>query len=173
MKASLRLGSLLLLFGAAAAFMFLTDGSAAGDSPKAPNIVGTYKFVSRELSNGEKVVPPNIVGLISFTENHRNFNIYWKTPTGKDFSISAIREYTLTDKEYTEKNIYTAINNGDTGEGISYDLSDKSGGNPITMTESGFKIQLPLYDEPMVHFQGDKFTATLEGEFVDRWEKVD
>ena len=173
MKANLRVGSLLLVLGAAAAFMFVTDGSAAGDSPRAPSIVGTYELVSRELPNGEKVDPANIVGLISFTETHRNFNIYWKTPTGKDFSISCIREYTLTGKEYTERNIYTAINDGDTGEGISYDLSDKSGGNPITITESGFKIQLPLYDEPMVHFQGDKFTATLEGKFVDQWEKVD
>jgi hypothetical protein len=33
-------------------------------------------------------------------------------------------------------------------------------------------MDLPLHGEPSIVFEGDKFTATRKGVFVDRWEKV-
>src|SRR5437879_8730252 len=82
-------------------------GQAAGE---APSIEGTYKLVSRELPNGTKQGPPDVLGLITYTKEYRNFNVYVKDATGTSFSISSISTYKLTDKEYSEKNIYYMVN---------------------------------------------------------------
>ena len=87
-------------------------GQAAGE---APSIEGTYKLVSRELPDGTKQGPPNVLGLITYTKEYRNFNVYVKDATGKSFSIASISAYTLTDKEYSEKNITKVTRGG--GEG--------------------------------------------------------
>ena len=87
-------------------------GQAAGE---APSIEGTYKLVSRELPNGTKQGPPDVLGLITFTKEYRNFNVYVQDATGKSFSISSISTYNLTDKEYSEKNIYNMVNDEDAG----------------------------------------------------------
>src|SRR5438046_7571738 len=108
MRAYLALGplSLVLLTGA------ITQ-------PKVPSIKGTYRLVSRDLPDGTKQVPPNIVGLITYTTKYRNFNIYWKGANGKPVSISSIATYQLTGTEYRETNVYYAVN-------------DEAGGKEIT-----------------------------------------
>jgi hypothetical protein len=37
---------------------------------------------------------------------------------------------------------------------------------------SRIEFQLPLHDEPYVVFEGDKFTVTRAGAFVDHREKI-
>src|SRR5437667_12203473 len=81
-----------LLLGIAA--LITGTGQAAGE---APNIEGTYKLVSRELPNGTKQGPPDVLGLLTYTKEYRNFNIYVKGARGKSLSISASGTYTLTD----------------------------------------------------------------------------
>ena len=161
--------SLLAVAGIFAAVS--VSGAASGEAPQSSTIIGTWKFVSRDLPDGTTQKSPDIVGLISFTKEYRNFNIYWKDKDGKHVSISSISKYTLTDKEYTETNLYHMLNEP-TG-GMQYDFSGASGSAPVKMSQAGFEWDLPLFDEPTVKFTGDKFTATLEGEFVDHWMKVD
>src|ERR1700694_3231637 len=122
MRAYLALGPLSLL---------LLTGSIAHS--KAPAIKGTYRLVSRDLADGTKQVPPNIVGLITFTTKYRNFNIYWKDASGKAVSISNIATYQLTAKEYRETNVYYLMNDESGGKGLSYDLSATSGSSPVVM----------------------------------------
>jgi len=55
---------------------------------------------------------------------------------------------------------------------VSYDLSSSTGTSPVSITERRIEFQLPLHGEPSVVFEGDKFTATRKGAFVDHWERV-
>ena len=87
-------------------------------------------------------------------------------------SISYIATYKLTGKEYSEKNIYFMINDEIGGKGITYDLSGVNGTTPVKAKGSRIEFQLPLHGEPYVVFEGDMFTATRTGVFVDHWEKV-
>jgi hypothetical protein len=137
-----------------------------------PSIEGTYTLVSRHLPNGTKQVPPDILGLLTYTKEYRNFNVYWKDAGGKAFSISAMATYTLTDKEYTEKTLYYLVNDEVGGKGVSYDLSRPLGTGPVSVKERRIEIQLPLHGEPAVVFEGDTLTATRKDAFVDHWEKV-
>jgi len=161
MRAHLALGSLSLI---------LLTGAIA--PPKPPSIEGTYRLVSRDLPDGTKEVPPKIVGLLTFTEEYRNFNIYWKDASGKAASISYVATYQITDKEDRETSIYHFMNDEISGKGPSYDLSGPRGGSPVTMKGSRIEMKFPLYGEPKVVFEGNRMTATREGAFVDHWERV-
>lgn len=98
--------------------------------------------------------------------------IYWKDKNGKIFSISSVSNYKLTPTEYTEKNIYYMQNDEITGQGVNYDFSGKSGSSPVKVANGRIEFKLPLFNEPFVVFEGNKFTATRQGEFIDYWEKV-
>jgi hypothetical protein len=161
MRAYLALGPLSLI---------LLTGSIT--YPKVPSIRGTYRLVSRDLPDGTKQVPPNIVGLITFTSKYRNFNIYWKGANGKPVSISNIATYQLTAKEYRETNIYYLVNDESAGKGLNYELSATSGASPASINGTRIKMKLPLHDEPTVVFEGNRLTATKEGAFVDHWVRV-
>jgi hypothetical protein len=143
-----------------------------GTEAKGISIEGTYRLVSRELPNGMKQAPPAVRGLLTYTKEYRNFNVYWKDVKGKSFSISAMTTYKLTDKEYSEKSLYYMVNDEIGGKRISYDLSGPTGSSPVTVKEGRIEFQLPLYGEPSLVFEGEKFRATRPGAFIDYWEKV-
>lgn len=42
---------------------------------------------------------------------------------------------------------------------------------PVTREGGRLSYQLP-FDAPKVTFEGDQLTATLEGVFVDHWERI-
>jgi len=149
-----------------------TTLGGAGPLPQPPSIEGTYRLVGRDLPDGSKQRPPNVVGLITYTSQYRNFNVYVKDASGKAFSVSYIATYRLTEKEYSEKSLYHLVNDEIGGTGMRYDLSGPTGASPVSIKDSRIAVKLPLYDEPTVVFEGDKLTATLTGHFVDHWEKV-
>ncbi|HEV7365813.1 MAG TPA: hypothetical protein VGN76_08200 [Gemmatimonadales bacterium] len=146
--------------------------TGAVPNAKGPSIQGTYKLVSRDLSDGTKQVPPDVVGLITYTAKYRNFNVYWKDAKGKAVSISNIATYQLTPKEYRETSVYYLMNDESGGKGLSYDLSASTGSSPVVVKGTRIEMQLPLHNEPKVVFQGNSFTATREGVFVDHWVRV-
>jgi hypothetical protein len=156
-----------LLVGIAA--LIACAGQAAGE---APSIEGTYKLVARELPSGTKHGPPDVLGLITYTKEYRNFNIYMKDTTGRSFSISSISAYKLTDKEYSEKNIYYMVNDDESRDGVTYDLSGTTATSPVLVKDRRIEFQLPLHGEPAVVFEGDNLTATSKGAFIDYWERV-
>lgn len=134
------------------------------------SIEGTYTLLSRDLPDGSKQTPPAVIGLLTFTKTYRNFNVYWVGAGGNVFSSGAISTYTLSPKQYTEKNIYFAVN--DEGKAPSYDLSDTSGSSPVSIKDGHIEFDLPLHGEPRVSFSSDGFTATRAGAFVDHWKKI-
>lgn len=135
------------------------------------DLEGTYRLVSRDLPDGTTVAPPDILGLLTYMDGYRNFNIYWTGADGNPVSIAIIAEYELTEDTYTETNVYSWVNDPAAG-GASYDLAATSGSAPVTRGESSISMKLPLRNEPDVVVTADGLTATREGEFVDHWERL-
>ena len=172
MHATRRIKGFLVYLGLGFAALGLTQTATAADPMKAPSIDCTYRFVSRDLPDGTKQQHPDVVGLNTFSHGYRNFNIYWHDAQGKRFSISYIASYKFTGKEYSEKSLYMMVNDEIGGKGSSYDLTGPSGKAPVTVDGARISFQLPNYGEPAAVFEGDTFTATRAGAFVDHWEKV-
>jgi hypothetical protein len=145
--------------------------SAIAASAQTLSIEGTYQISSRKLPDGTILRPPNIMGLLTYTKSHRNFNLVIKDATGKLYSYSLVSTYTLTATEYSETRRFSILNDQIGGKDIVYDLSEKTRSVPVKM--EGGRLQFkPPFDPPALVFEGNKMTATLEGEFVDEWEKV-
>jgi hypothetical protein len=148
-----------------------------------PTIAGTYKLVSRTLPDGTKQFPPDIIGLMTYTKDHRTVNIMWKEPDGKLYALALGSTYTLTPREYRETLLFVIENDQITGTGMNYDLM--GGTRTAAVTVDGGRIQFKLpFDPPTVVFEGNTLTATAQsGIFappvpapegrVDVWEKVE
>ncbi|MBD3289891.1 hypothetical protein GF337_13880 [candidate division KSB1 bacterium] len=136
-----------------------------------PDIEGTYKLVSRKMSDGTMVKPPAIIGLLTFTENYRNFNVFWKDDKGKVFSYSLVSEYKLTENEYTETLLFSIMNDEIRGNGLNYDLSGETR-TAVVKSENGHLKFNPPFDPPVLTFMENKIVASSEGMFEDTWEKV-
>jgi hypothetical protein len=142
------------------------------EQAQVPSIEGTYRLVSRELPDGSIQEPPDVLGLSTFTREYRNFNLMWTDADGRRFSISYIARYSLTPTEYSETSVYRLVNDLD-GGGPWYDLSGPSGTSAVTVEGGRIQFVHPLYQEPSVVFEGDRETASVEGELIDNWERVD
>jgi hypothetical protein len=147
-------------------WLFISAASA-----QTPSIEGTYQLVSRTLPNGTVLKPPDIMGLFTYTKTHRNFNIVIKDATGKFYSYSLVSTYKLTPTEYSETRLFSILNDQPGGKDIVYDLSGQTQSVPVNMAGGRIAFK-PPFDPPALVFEGNKMTATLEGGFVDVWEKV-
>ncbi len=161
------------LLGVVALSLVFLVISEAPVAAQAPSIEGTYRLVARDLPDGTRIEPPALDGLITYTKTFRNFNIYWKDAEGKTTSISTVRKYTLTEDGYSETNVFHMANDEIGGAGLTYDFSQVSGGSSVNIEDGRIEFDLPLFDEPHAVFEGDRLTATVEGEFVDHWERVE
>jgi hypothetical protein len=134
-------------------------------------IEGTWKMVSSTLPDGTVLKAPQAHGMMSFRDGYRNFNVFTSLPDGKIFSYSVISKYTLTDSTWTETRLYSCMNDPRDTTGIKYTWKAETKTSPVT--KDGMKLTVkPPFDPPVLVFDGDKLTATLEGEFVDVWERV-
>lgn len=138
---------------------------------QAPSIEGTYKLISRKLPDGTMQGPHDVMGLLTYTQNYRNFNVIWKDAKGKFFSLSLVSTYKLTATEYSETNLFYIMNDQLGGKGTVSDITGQTGTSAVTVKNGSVEFKLPLFNEPSVAFKGNKFTAT-SSEFVDTWEKV-
>jgi hypothetical protein len=141
------------LLGVVALSLVLVVISGAPAAGQAPSIEGTYRLVARDLPDGTRIEPPALDGLLTYTKTLRNFNIYWK--------------------DAEETNIFHMANDEIGGTGMTYDFSQVSGGSSVNIENGRIEFDLPLFDEPRVVYEGDKVTASVEGEFVDYWERVE
>lgn len=162
-----------LSFAILAVSLVFTPLALAQDEADDPlDITGTYRFVERELPDGT-IVSKGVAGMLTFTDEYRNFNVQWTDEEGRPASISIVSTYELTADEYTETNIYAVTAGAAVEGGVHYDLEPESGTSAVTVEGGSVAFDLPLWEEPHLVFEGDQLTATAEGEFVDRWEKVD
>ena len=137
---------------------------------QADEIEGTFRIVKRELPDGTVLTPPTVVGQWTMVNGYRQLNVFWRTPDGKPASAGGLFTYRISPNEYTETVIYFAFDDG-SGKPVAYDVSGET--KTVVITRKGGRISYKLpFDPPSVVFEGDKMTATLEGEFIDYWERV-
>ena len=136
------------------------------------DIEGTYRLVVRKLPDGTRLTAPNVMGLVTFTKTHRNFNVAWVDKDGKHFSYSVVSTYKITDTDYSESIIFSVMNDETSGKGITYTMSGDSATVPVKISEGKIEFKMP-FDPVTIVFDGDRFVATSEGNFTDYWSKVD
>src|SRR5262249_3590556 len=140
-------------------------------SAQTPSIEGTYQLVSRKVPDGTVQKPPDAMGLFTYTKTHRTFNVVVKDATGKFASLSLVSTYRLTATEYSETLLFSIRTDQIGGKDIVYDLSGQTGSTPVKMEGGRIQFKVP-FERPTLVFEGNKITATVEGGFVDVWEKV-
>jgi len=137
---------------------------------QAQELDGTWKLVMRKLPDGTSLVPPAVQGAYTSHQGLQNLNVFWHTQEGKPASFARISTYKMSDTAYSETLLFTAFDEGN-GKAPSYNLTGETEATPVTRQGSRIAFKLP-FGEPSVVFEGDKFTATLEGQFVDYWERI-
>jgi hypothetical protein len=144
----------------------------AENNGKAPSLVGTYKLIVRQWPDGTMQTSPDVIGLLTYTKTHRNFNVVWKDADGKFFSYSVVSTYKLTANEYSETVLFSVLNDQIGGKEIDYDLSGETRTVPVVVKDGKLEFKLP-FDPPSIVFDENWITAKAEGMFTDYWERVD
>jgi hypothetical protein len=161
---------IVIAFTAAAAGVVLFPPHGRAEGEAGADIAGTWRLVSREMADPKARPPMNLVGLLTFTAEYRNFHVSWADAQGKRFFRSSVSKYKLTEESYSETCLQSVSCDERDGKGVRYDTA--TGSAEATRTTEGVEIQLPLFGEPRLAFRGDRMTATVEGQFTDRWERV-
>lgn len=133
------------------------------------SIQGSYILISRELPDGTVLRPPEIMGLFTYTETHRNFTIVGADAMGK-FFISRGATYTFSPTEYSETQLFNIANDASDRTQVVYDVTAATVKAPVTV--SGDRVQFKPGAEPVLTFEGTTLTATQDGQFVDTWERI-
>ncbi len=136
----------------------------------ADDLEGTWRLVKRQLPDGTIQTPPTVAGLYTVVNGQRHLNVFWRTPEGKPGSYGLVSKVRVTWNEYTETLIASVFDDG-SGQPVAYNFSGETKSAVITREGRRASYQ-PPFDPPLVVFDGDRLTATLEGAFVDYWERV-
>jgi hypothetical protein len=136
----------------------------------AGDIEGTWRLVKRVLPDGTVVMPPAVQGMGTAIGGMRHLNVFWQTPEGKTGSIGLISKYRLTANTYTETMLALVFDDG-SGNPVQYNLAGETKRAAVDRQGGRVSYKLP-FDPPSVVYEGDTLTATLEGAFVDHWERV-
>ena len=141
-----------------------------------PSIEGTYQLVRRKLPDGTVQLPPAVKGMITYTNEFRNFSVVWKDDKGKFYSECYVARYRLTNKEYSETSEYLIVDDQIGGKGISYDLSNTTATSPVSVDGTRITFALPQPFEKALsitlEFDGANLKATGKDLFIDYWEKI-
>jgi hypothetical protein len=169
MKGKLFTGSIaVILIAVITALSFAGEES---DNSEVLNIEGTYQLISRKLPDGTMQKAPDVMGLLTYTKKHRNFNVIWKDASGKFFSYSLVSTYKLTSTEYTETVLFSIMNDEIGGKKINYDLTGQTRTAPVTIKDGRIEFKMP-FDPATLVFDENWITAKAENMFTDYWEKV-
>jgi hypothetical protein len=157
---------LLLVASVVVVGIFSISQGAAQDA----GIDGTYRLVKRQIVGGPTLSPPTVMGLSTYSKGARNINVLWHTPDGKLASVSTAATYKLTTTEYIETLMFNRFDDPSSGQPPAYSVAGATTTQPVK--RDGRKIQFTPPGTPTLVFDGDTFTATIEGIFVDYWEKI-
>lgn len=145
--------------------------SASAAHAQLSSVEGTWRMVARDLPDGTRITPPQVMGMASLSKGQRNLNVLWHSPSGKPASYSLMSTYVLTNTSYTETVLFSIFNDPDNPQSPLYNLAGETKSMPVTRDGRKVSFKLP-FDLPSVEFDGDRLTATAPGVFVDHWEKV-
>jgi hypothetical protein len=110
------------------------------------------------------------MGLTTYSKGARNINVFWHTPDGNPASVSTAATYKLTATEYIETLMFNRFDDPSSGKPPAYSVGGPTTTQPVK--RDGQKIQFTPPGAPTLVFDGDTYTATIEGVLVDYWEKI-
>ncbi len=143
--------------------------AAAGDEEA---LLGSYRLMKRVLTDGKELRFPEIVGFMTYTKTHRNFNLMWKDEKGARASLSLIATYTLAGGKYCERPVYWMQNNVGM-PGIEYEWpSEKNRCAEVVSDASGTSFDVPG-EPPRMQVTRNGFVASAKNMWTDHWERVD
>ena len=154
----------LVPFVAAVAF---TSTSQAAEEIRA----GTWQLVKRQLPDGAVLTSPNVGGMFTVHPSGvYHVNIFWKTPDGKWASNSNITQFKYSDTDLSQTRLFGALDMGNSNA-VVYTTPGESKRVSIKREGGRISYQHP-FDPPFIVIDGDTLTATLEGVFIDTWERM-
>ena len=95
---------------------------------------------------------------------------FWPTSDGKPASLSEISKWEWSEAEVTATAMLVICDDG-SGRPPVYVVGGDTKSTPVMKQGARISYQHPI-DAPFIVMEGNKMTATLEGVFVDYWEKV-
>ena len=137
---------------------------------QADDLEGTWQLVLRKLPDGTVQTPPTVYGLASNKDGVNQLIVFWPTPDGKSASISQVSKWEWSGTEVAVTPILVIFDDG-SGKPPVYSVGGETKRSPVTREGGRVSYQHPI-NAPFIVREGDKLTATLEGAFVDFWEKV-
>ena len=154
---------------AVVAVVFMLANTAAAEKI---SLEGTYRLVSRQLPDGTIKSSPDVLGLLSFTKTHRNLQVVWKGANGILCSYSLASTYSFTPAKYTEKVLFTSLNDYTTGQKIAFDLVKRNQTVQIISAAEIDAAKTP-FEPPTMVIDGNRIITTAEGMFIDEWERIE
>jgi len=137
---------------------------------QADDLEGTWRLVMRKLPDGSAQTPPTVYGMSSFKNGVNQLIVFWPTPDGKPASISQIPKWDVSETEVAVTPVLVIFDDG-SGKPPTYTVGGERKSSPVTKQGGRVSYQHPI-NAPFIVREGDKSTATLEGVFVDYWERV-
>ena len=137
---------------------------------QAQEFEGAWKLTMRRLPDGTTLTPPAVQGAVVLQGGILTRVIFWHTPEGKPASVTRVSTYKMSPAEYTETLLFSAFDDG-SGKAPVYNQTPQTKSTPVTREGGRIAFKLP-FDPPSVVIEGDKWTATAEGMFVDSWERT-
>jgi hypothetical protein len=96
--------------------------------------------------------------------------VFWPTPDGKSASVSSLSKWQWSEAEVAVTPLLVVFDDG-SGNPPVYVVGGEMKRAPVTRQGARVSYQHPI-DPPFIVREGDKLTATLEGVFIDYWERV-
>jgi hypothetical protein len=137
----------------------------------ADEMEGTWRLVMRKLPDGTIQTPPTVQGLFTITNGIEQTIVFWPTPEGKPASLSQIDKFEFSDTHVSATAVLVIFDDG-SGRPPKYTVGGETKRSPVTRQGGRVSYQHPTHP-PFVVREGNKLTATLEGAFVDHWEKLE
>ena len=136
----------------------------------AANPDGTYRLVTRTLSDGTVLMPPAVHGMGTFKNGMYQLTLFWRTPDGKTAALSRLSRWAWSETEVTATPLVFMFDDG-SGKGPVYEWGGET--KRVAVTRQGARVSHPHPLDPVfMTWEGDKETATIEGVLVDHWERV-
>jgi len=136
-----------------------------------PSIDGTYELSERVASNGTVLRPPTIVALYTNAHGRFSLNLFVNKGDGAVASESTVGRFRFSADEYCEWIIYTIRKDLDK-PGVTNEAPRVTEHcTPVISKDGRFNFS-PPGEGVDVSYGSEGFTATIAGEFVDHWTKI-
>ena len=123
------------------------------------------------MADGTVLRPPSIVALYTSVDGRFSLNLFVRTAAGTVASESTVGRYRFTPDKYCEWIIYTIRKDLDK-PGVTEEAPPLIDHCTAVTSKNGRFNFSPPGEGVEVSYGAEGFTASIGGEFVDRWTKI-